>query len=455
MKIIVGCLLIILGFLLGYLVRYRQIGRVEQTIERNHLTQLLNRMGVGKAIDTELNKYAIGHFAILKIYGLSDVNNRFGHQMGDRAIQEIAGHIEVAAAKDSILGHVEGNEFVYYVKKRSKDDVAYELITILESLEEFFEAHTYYQSLRVSASYCEVPHHGETYDELYKHCEYALTYGVERYGERMMIQPFSYDIYNKFLAEQTLVEEIRRAIIYDEFVLYIQSQVELPKEYIIGGEILARWQHPTEGILSPARFIPLIEKYGLIKEFDYYILDKAVRQIAEWQQKGAFFKVSVNITTETFIDYDFIPLFRHLVELYDIDLQYLYLEITEDMSFNDLNEAERVIEKVHHIGAKIALDDFGKGYSSLNYLQKLQVDTLKLDKQFIDTIHTDSQARDIYQVVSYLATVLDIPLVVEGIEKKEQLDQIKDQEGLIVQGFYYSYPMDVKEYVKKRENSIS
>ncbi len=455
MRIMIALLLVAFGFLLGRTISSRQMHRMEKSFDRNHLTQLLNRIGVGKIINDELSKHPVGHFAILKIYGLSGVNNRFGYQVGDRAIQEVADYIEVTVSTDVVLGHVEGNEFVYYAKKKSKDDVAYELIKVLESLESFFENHTNYRSLRVSASYCEVPYHGKTYEELYKHCEYALTYGAELYGKRVVIQPFSYEIYNRFMAEQNMVEEIREAMIRDEFILYIQSQVELPEEQVIGGELLARWQHPKEGILLPARFIPLIEKYGLTKEFDYYILDKAIKQMAEWQQQGDYFKVSVNVTTETFIDYDFIPVFRDLLEVHEVDPHYLYLEITEDMSFIDLNEAESVIEKVHHIGANIALDDFGKGYSSLNYLQKLDVDTLKLDKQFVDRIHKDNQSRDIYRVVSYLANVLEIPLVVEGIEKKEQLDQIKEQSGLLVQGFYYSYPVDVAEYTQTKKNNIS
>nr|WP_290762037.1 GGDEF domain-containing phosphodiesterase [Halanaerobium sp.] len=247
-----------------------------------------------------------------------------------------------------------------------------------------------------------------------------------------------------------LSNQLAAALKNEEFILHYQSFNDGESEKVVGFETLIRWQHPEKGLIPPGVFIPLAEENGFIIEIGNWVLEKACREIKELNDhlKSDYY-LSVNVSPEQFIDKNFINTVENVLNRTGLKPQNLELEITERTTVENIDYTIELLEQLNQLGVKTAIDNFGTGYSSLNYIKEFAINTLKIDKSFIDDFLNNLNNRAIVNTIITLAHNLNLKVVAEGVESKEQAEQLKEAGCDIIQGYYYSHPVPLAEIRKE------
>ena len=252
----------------------------------------------------------------------------------------------------------------------------------------------------------------------------------------------------KLLEEQFITSNMHQALEQRQFHVYYQPKYDLNTEVIAGAEALVRWIHPEKGFMSPGKFIPLFEQNGFITQLDEYVWETACRDIRSWMDQGIQnISVSVNVSRSDIYNTKLIDTITGLVKKYNIPIHYLHLEITESAYTENPTQIIAVVEKLRKLGFIIEMDDFGSGYSSLNMLAEMPVDVLKLDMGFIQSETKKSSGKGILSFVISLAKWLDLAVVAEGVETKEQIVSLRSMDCNYVQGFYFAKPMEEPAFI--------
>ncbi len=246
---------------------------------------------------------------------------------------------------------------------------------------------------------------------------------------------------------------VETAIENDEFVVYLQPKFDIHKEVIKGAEALIRWNYKNKEFLSPGRFIPFFEKDGSIGRIDDIVLKKVCQKLAQWKKEGKpLYPVSINLSRNRMYDRDLISHLSSIVDEYGIDHSIIDFELTESAGYDNTDHMISILEELRASGYKISMDDFGTGYSSFSLLTKMPLDTLKIDKSFVDNISTQNEQEEDIIVVNHiirLAKELGFICLAEGAETKPQVDKLRDLGCEVIQGYYYSKPIPMDEYEQK------
>lgn len=251
----------------------------------------------------------------------------------------------------------------------------------------------------------------------------------------------------KEYAEQNVIMEMNNALDSGQFHIYMQPKVDVKTEEIIGSEALVRWIHPVKGLISPVDFVPIFESNGFITALDYYILEQVCKAIRSWLDKGIDVKpVSVNLSRSNLYSQNVLDNIMTCVQKYNVPHWLLEFEITESAFAVDNLHLNHLLEQLQCRGFKVLMDDFGSGYSSLNALRELNVDTIKIDIEFLPVHENDKRAEIILKNVTQMARELELDMVVEGVETQAHADLLKRLGCGAVQGFLYYRPMPLKEY---------
>ena len=248
---------------------------------------------------------------------------------------------------------------------------------------------------------------------------------------------------------QQMMKDLQAGLDEEEFRLYIQPQVAVDGS-VSGGEVLVRWQHPRDGLIQPGRFVPVLERNGSITKLDYYVWEHTCMVLKRWRDQGyADAYLSVNISPIDFYYYDIYTIFTGLVREYNIEPGNLRLEITETAVIKNSEAAFDILERVREAGFIVEMDDFGSGYSSLNMLKDLPVDTLKVDMIFLQQSKNEERAQRIIHSIINMAKDLDLEVVTEGVETREQALMLRDMKTDFYQGYYFAKPMPLAEFEEK------
>ncbi|MGL6030009.1 MAG: putative bifunctional diguanylate cyclase/phosphodiesterase, partial [Legionella sp.] len=248
--------------------------------------------------------------------------------------------------------------------------------------------------------------------------------------------------------ESEVQSHLRQALHNDEFELYYQPKYDLIDQQLVGAEILLRWNNPTLGLVHPEEFIPIAENTGLIVDLGQWVIRKACQQILGWSNHyQTFLSFSINISPVQLSQHHFITQLKDILNEYNYPTEYLEFEITENSLMDAGDHITYALNELSILGIKLALDDFGKGYSSLSRLKSLPIDTLKIDKEFISDIQYDNKKVIIVDIIIKLATELGMSIVAEGIETEQQLCYLKSKKCGIGQGFLLSKPIPAAEFV--------
>ena len=287
-------------------------------------------------------------------------------------------------------------------------------------------------------------------------CDRART-AVRKKDEhnKTYIHYYSDEEHNKVLEEQEIEREMEKALKERQFCIYVQPKFDIDTENVVGGETLVRWIHPTKGMIAPYKFIPLFERNGFIIHLDYFIWEETCRLLADLKKKGYPSKaISINVSRSHFYGDELKEKLEELITKYQLEPWELELEITETICAVDPETIYAKVKELRKVGFRVAMDDFGSGYSSLNMLKEMPLDIIKMDLKFLDGGDAVERSRYILSSLIYLAQNMQLHVVVEGVETREQIDFLKEIGNHYVQGYYFSKPVETMVYegmLKKEE----
>ncbi|MCR4806236.1 MAG: bifunctional diguanylate cyclase/phosphodiesterase [Lachnospiraceae bacterium] len=255
------------------------------------------------------------------------------------------------------------------------------------------------------------------------------------------------DVIRLKMREQAEIEnEMEQALKKGQFEMFLQPQINIKTGKICGAEALVRWRHPTKGILVPAHFLSLFEDNGFITKLDSFMWEEASRYIVELQKRDIMLPISVNVSRRHIGETDIVDVLTGLVKKYGFENRYLEIEITENLFMDDVSELFEEMGELKSLGFRILMDDFGSGYSSLNMLRKAPIDTMKIDRFFLDEIMSTERGKIIVESSVRMAKMIGLDVIAEGVETKEQLDFLRSIDCDMAQGYYYSRPIPVNEF---------
>lgn len=426
------------------------------TAAHDNLTGLPNRsllQGLMEQAIKNATRESIG-FAVLFIDldGFKKINDAMGHTNGDVLLQEVANRLSNWARDSDTISRWGGDEFIIMLDKMgSSSDVSYVVEKIKYSLSQSYTLNDQQVFVTPSIGISLFPDDGKDVNVLLEKADAAM-YNVKESGRN------NFCFYSQSLEteakERLLLEtELRQALENDEFEVYFQPQVSLVSGRIAGVESLIRWKHPKKGMLNPDQFISLAEESGLIVPMGQWIVKAVCRQLKIWKDKELpLLKIAINISARQFAQKDLVSMIIEEIELHGIDGTLLQLEITESMIIQDISLVVEVMDELKSVGVSMAIDDFGTGYSSFEYLKKLPIDKLKIDKSFIANVTNNLDDASIVQAVVAMAHNMNMEVIAEGVETEEQVKFLLKNKCDYAQGYLFSKPLSVEkveEFIKK------
>ena len=413
----------------------------------DHLTGLANRSyyqeRMEDIIKSARQRKAQFAFLFIDMDGFKNINDTYGHHMGDQFLQEIAQRLKLVAREIDFIVRMGGDEFCIILNNITDESTVAEIAKrCLQKINQPLLLTNHQVRPNASIGIALFPKDGNDEAELLKAADTAM-YLAKQTGKHRFI------FYSAHMANQAQLRfekenMLREASAKEQFVMFYQPQVSLHTGKIVGVEALARWQHPEKGIISPGDFIVLAEQLGLISQLGHWALKTACEQIAEWHKAGLpYMQVGVNISPAYLQDPGLVGFISNLLESTEVPAEYLQLEITEN-GLQSVNSLE-IFNKLRALGIKVAIDDFGSGFSSLASLKQLPLDGLKIDKMFIEDLLSNPHTPLLLGTIIGLANALNFTLVAEGVENKEQATVMLGLGCHIMQGYLFSRPVAGKD----------
>lgn len=413
------------------------------------LTNVPNRRQMKLLADRAVSKIAetggVGAFLFIDLDHFKNINDAHGHQKGDQLLVAVAKRLTSCVQKGYTAARLGGDEFAILIPSAENlEDVNVFARYIIENLSRRYVIEDVVMYVGASIGIALFPEHGGDSDELLQNADIAL-YKAKNHG-RGKAFIFSNTMGEERLKRTQLETDIREALKNNEFELYYQPKVDLKTGMIKGFEVLLRWFHKAQGFIPPLKIISIAEESGLIHELDDWVFRKACEQIARWQTSDPpSLEFSINISAKQLSNKNFISTIEKVLLETSLPPGLLEVEITETVIMEDLNAALQMLEAIHHLGINVALDDFGTGYSSLSYLSTLPINTLKIDRAFVNTIGKSGQDSAVVNAMVALAHNLNMAIVAEGIETAEQLVFFHERTEGQVQGYYFSKPVSSEQ----------
>lgn len=441
------CFIIMIGFYI-YNLQKKAKQELQKLAYYDGLTGIPNRNLFKKEsrriLDTVPGAYA---YIILNVNKFKIINDVFGFLQGDQLLLHIASVLRAEAGKNEVCARFDADHFHILSIYSTKAELEARMISVAERISAYKFDKNVPHKLSVGFGAYFIEEKSKSVNLMGDKARMAL---AKIRGIHSTIISFYNDaIINQLMEEQEIENTMQSALDSGEMQLYLQPKYSAVTSQIYGAEALVRWQHPSKGMIMPDRFIPLFEKNGFIIQLDLYMVKTACEKLREWQDKNwPVIPISVNQSRSCLYQPNYIPKLLQILHAYGISPALIELEVTERAFFEDETALIDVIEQLHEVGFKVAMDDFGAGYSSLNMLQDVLVDVLKIDKNFFkESINSERGKKIVSNIVS-MANDLDIAVVAEGIETKEQLNFLRQIHCGFVQGYYFSKPIPTELFEK-------
>jgi diguanylate cyclase (GGDEF)-like protein len=450
-----------LGFGISTLRARQRAGEADATIRHianyDALTDLPNRMRLRELLaemivncSRENRPFAL---LILSIGRFHDINEVFGYREGDKLVQEVARRVTGALLPADVAARVDENKFAVLLPKASANRATAIAKVLVGALTAPIELSGSLLEPQIGVGIALFPGHGTDPDTLIRHGNMALfqvrrgnmaLFQAEQSGEDFALYSGQFD---KDIAHRvSLIGGLRRAIENDELLLYCQPKVHIRSAKVCGAEALMRWRHPREGLIGPGEFVKLAERTGMISPLTHWMLDAAFRQTYAWHQAGTSNPLAVNLSAADLRDPKLLDHIRNGFATWGSEPDDMQFELTESALMEDPAGALETLSKLKSLGVRLLIDDFGTGYSSLSYLQKLPVDTIKIDQSFISRVTASEQSAAIVRFIIELAHTLKLEVVAEGVEDQATWERIAELGCDVVQGYWVSKPMPVGEF---------
>ncbi len=427
--------------------------RLAQIAHHDTLTGLPNRLLASDRLDGALarcNRHSEKTALVyIDLDRFKHVNDSLGHQTGDLLLRQVADRLKGYTRKSDTLARMGGDEFLVILNRIVDiSDVSKAAQRILNALVTPFSIEGRLLHIGASIGISVFPDQGLDATELQRNADIAMYSAKNEGGNRYR---YYTEEMNALVIERLEIEnDLRKALERNEFELFFQPQFQLSSRDVYGVEALLRWNHPELGRIPPARFIPIAEETGLIIPLGSWVLRTACEQNRTWQDAGySPFRIAVNVSALQVVHPGFVDEVAAVLQETGLDPRWLELEITESVLMRDMSVVARLLQEIRRLGVSVAIDDFGNGYSSMSYLQRLPVDCLKVDQSFIREIEQLSElstrSRTLLRTFVSLAASLGVRLLAEGVESDEQFKFLNEIGCEMGQGFLLGVPMPANE----------
>jgi diguanylate cyclase (GGDEF)-like protein/PAS domain S-box-containing protein len=377
------------------------------------------------------------------------VNDTLGHHVGDALLAEAGKRLKQCVRSGDTVGRVSGDEFAVVLSELAAgDDAALVAQKILDALSQPFDLTGNEAYVTASIGISVFPADGEQAETLLKNADMAMYRAKEMTRNAYCF--FTAEMNQRSAAKLQLNTDLRHAIERGEFVLHYQPKVDLRDGRVLGAEALLRWNHPQRGVVSPAEFIPALEDSGLILPVGEWVLREACTQVRRWQLESLEpVPVAVNLSAKQFHRRDMDAVVHRALSLAGVAAGLIELEVTESCLMSDPEEAVRLLAGLRAAGLKISIDDFGTGYSSLSYLTRLPLNSLKIDRSFVQAASASSEAASIVRAIIDMAHNLHFTVIAEGVETEEQVAFLRRHGCDQGQGYYFDRPVPAAEFARR------
>jgi diguanylate cyclase (GGDEF)-like protein len=414
------------------------------------LTDLPNRRFFYEEIQTLISNDNTSFALIfLDLDGFKDVNDSLGHDYGDLLLHHVANRLKACIKDEDIIARLGGDEFTLILKNANQTIAVKVADKIKQALLKPIQLKEETVCVTASIGITLYPEHGSTVEKLVKRADQAM-YLSKKKG-RNRYEFFSYSIEEKATEKRKLIEEIKLGLKESQFELYYQPIFSVDGKSITKAEALIRWNHPQKGLIGPNEFIPMAEKNGLISDIGRWVKSQAIQDCTLFNKiSKRLIQVSVN-TSPLEIDRsgEWVEQWIQASEQFNLPGHSVLIEVTENTLMGTDSEIKRQLKRLSEFQIDVAIDDFGVGYSSLAYLQRLDIDILKIDRSFIKDIEKNDNSIALVRAIITMAHNLNVEVVAEGVEKQEQYMLLKQMQCDYIQGYYFSKPVSKKVFVSE------
>lgn len=409
---------------------------------RNYFVQLL-----GELIDKAKDNQEIVTVMMVDIDDFHKINDGLGMVVGDEIVQQFASYLKTFCNDNVIACHLNSDIYCLAIYGPDKNCCAESIHKAIKRRERepfiLSDGHEVY--LTVSIGVAEYPESAQTALELINYSEIVIL-RCKNSGKNGILY-FLPSMIDEFRENVIIENELKDAIARQKFEMYYQPQFYSESGKLRGAEALIRWQDENGQFISPSVFIPIAEKNGSIMPIGNWVVEQSIKQYAHWRNKyGIHFVMSINISAKQYIQDDFVLFLLRILEKYKVKPEEIEIEITESLLIEDFESVSKKLQILQSNGIRISLDDFGTGFSSLSYLKTLPINTLKIDKSFIDTLLTDSATRIITESIVEMVKSLGFESIAEGVEQEQQYKYLNAIGCDVIQGFYLSKPLQAADF---------
>lgn len=391
---------------------------------------------------------------LIDIVRFSDVSSSFGYEYGDKVLLEIANRIAFLFSDNAIFGRIGGDVFGLVLSGSHQQNQLYDFYNHL--VQHFkipiqCDDHAFIADFNVGSA--SNPKNNTNINHFFSMAETALKQAKDnKFDNFQYAQNLADNASGRALA---LKADLTRAIDQNELEIYFQPKIELNTLQIIGAECLLRWNHPLDGLIFPGALIEAAESYNMMNELGYWVLEQAFTSAAYFNKVGLRLKIAVNMSPSQLYDLKFANNLRKMAQKHQVELSQFEIELTEDVALSNSILVKKQLSQIRSLGATIAIDDFGKGYSNLAYLRDIEIDSIKIDKSFIMQIDESPVNRAIVEASKLIAESANCDLVAEGIESIQHLHILREIGILSGQGFLFSKAIPIEDFVELANKDLS
>jgi diguanylate cyclase (GGDEF)-like protein/PAS domain S-box-containing protein len=428
---------------------HRKDEQIKHQAYHDALTGLPNRLLLSKRIEQAIaiarrNGHGIA-LLFIDLDHFKTINDCFGHDMGDKLLIEVARRLKSCVRDSDTVARLGGDEFIIVIGDTSQpESVSQVCHRILKSLRQHFSKPEV-EAVTGSIGISQFPEDGGDAETLLKHADIAMYESKRR--SRNTISFFTADMTHKMMRRLELESDLRRSIDHAELEVYYQPKADITAGDIYGMEALLRWRHPIRGMVPPDEFIPLAEEIGMIVPIGEWVLRTACRDAMGLHAAGQRLHLSVNLSMQQFRDPDLVARIAGILAETGLAPEWLELELTETIIMTEATQSIEAFNQIKRLGVALSIDDFGTGYSSLSYLTKLPIDTLKIDRSFIQHCGHDGNSATVVSAIINLAAQLGHSVVAEGVETVAQLAFLRERKCSMIQGYLLGRPVPLSEFI--------